>query len=100
MDRDSLEKLNIIYAHTGRKVVVPTVSGGGRKSGITTRQVDAAIQELFKDSIVCCIDHHDSHLTNGMLYDKVIRRLIQEHNILTKYIICNKSDFIIYLKFT
>lgn len=88
------------YTHTGRKVVIPEANNEGRKTGTTTRQIDAAIQHLFHDDIVICIDHHNSPLTNAMLYDRIIRRLIIEHSIATKYIISDKRDFTIYLKFT
>jgi hypothetical protein len=67
--------------------LVPSLIGGDRGSGRTTRQVDFAIQELFKGHIVEVRDHWEdgnNKVANRMLLDKIIERLQNEHG---KYIV-------------
>lgn len=95
-----IEDLQDMYQSTGRKVVIPEVKSEGRRSGNTTRQVDLAVQHLFRDDIIVCHDHAGTETANDLFYGRVIRRLIQEHSIPVKYIISDKRYLTIYLKFT
>lgn len=75
-----------------------------RRSGNTTRQVDHAINSLFKGDIVIVQDHHKTgkcNLSNKVLFQKVLNRLNNEHDIVIpsdqKYIEINKINLSLYL---
>ena len=58
-----------------------------RRSGNTTRQIDQAIQLLFRGHAVKVIDHHCKRERMGYgnanrhLFDGILRRLQSEHNL-------------------
>ena len=55
-----------------------------RRSGNTTRLVDAGIQIVFDGYICVCEDHYiagNNRQANKRLFDLIIRRLKTEHNI-------------------
>jgi hypothetical protein len=60
---------------------------GPRRSGRTTRIVDQAIQELFKNGYVFCRDHYPSKQMTEYVFKKVLKRLDFEHGQLP---ICKK----------
>ena len=70
----------------------------GRCQGNTTRQVDKAIQILFEEGAVKCLDHYSDgnlkHL-NERLFNIVKQRLQAEHR--TEFV-CDKQSLIISLK--
>lgn len=53
----------------------------GRCVGNTQRQVDFAINELFKGNSVLVVDHCRFGKANEMLFDKIVRRLNMECRI-------------------
>lgn len=53
-----------------------------KRCGNTTRQIDYAIQQLFNNGFVVCLDHHyfGEHIeSNRRLFLAVLRRLNIEH---------------------
>jgi len=81
--------------------MVPAVHD--RKSGNSTRQIDAAIQALFNGKIVKVVDHADDgdNRATSFLFKAIIRRLEYEHNLEIMYkfgqILVNKRDYTIKL---
>lgn len=75
----------------------------GRRIGNTTRQINAAIEMLFNDTVVVCFDHHNfgtSRTSNERLADLIMRRLKIEHQVDMKYIKFDKNLLTLQLKFT
>lgn len=55
-----------------------------RRSGNTTRQVDAAIQALFKGKVVKIVDHSDdgdNMRASKILFKAILRRLEYEYHL-------------------
>lgn len=50
-----------------------------RASGRSTRLLDSYIQELFKNKSAEVIDHDDAQQSHSLLCNKLIQRLINEH---------------------
>ena len=66
------------------KLTTEGVDIRGRRSGNTTRQVDAAIDYLFSGYKVKVRDHHTFGANNKddkVLFRKIIARLTYEHNL-------------------
>ena len=61
------------------KRVKPELDFGIRRSGRSTRIVDAAMQELFEKGYVQIFDHIDKVQCDQMLFDRFLRRLESEH---------------------
>lgn len=90
----------------GRNVITtlynPTIIDNSRMSGTTTRQIDYAIQLLFKRNIVICLDHcrggEDSRI-NELLAISIMKRLEIEHGhiISRDKVRYNRKDNVIYL---
>lgn len=56
----------------------------GRVHGNTTRQVNDAVDLIFKGFCVKCLDHHEdgTHtIANKMLFNRVLKRLSSENNL-------------------
>lgn len=51
-----------------------------RRSGRSTRLIDAAIQILFQQGYVRCKDHFDHPDAHRILFEKVLRRIKSEHD--------------------
>jgi hypothetical protein len=70
-----------------------------RRSGQTTRIVDAAIQELFTAGSVIIKDHHPTIEADRHAYLVFRRRLKDEHNIGSEDLIISEGNrFTIQLK--
>lgn len=70
----------------------------GRRSGNTTRQIDATIQWLFEGKEVLIIDHYNTSRSNRFLLERILTRLYEEHNISKENVIINFSTATIKLK--
>lgn len=71
-----------------KKTVISTLAVGdirsGRISGNSIRQVDFAIDQLYKGNIVKVEDHRDygnNRAANRYLYNMIVKRLEAEHNL-------------------
>lgn len=53
----------------------------GKATGNTTRQIDFAIDNLYKGNAVKVEDHSELTSANKLLFDKIIKRLYFEHNL-------------------
>lgn len=51
----------------------------GRATGRSTRQIDMAIQDLFRTGECIIIDHHGTRDSSRFTFDKMLRRLKLEH---------------------
>lgn len=72
-----------------------------RRAGNTTRQIDYAIQELFKGNIVICLDHYqvgEHRPMNEYLMRRILSRLEFEHGMGSKGAVVDKQNLTIYLK--
>lgn len=71
-----------------------------RRTGQTTRLVDAYIQSLFKGETVLVVDHHDfgrNYESNKYLYNKIVNRLCLEHPWMRNSIVGNIKTLTIRL---
>lgn len=68
-----------------------------RRSGRTTRIVDAAIQELFEKGFVHVKDHHGDKHTDRLALALVKDRLFREHEHV-KWISDRKDPFVLHLQ--
>jgi hypothetical protein len=71
---------------------------GKRQTGRTTRIIDKCIQELFQAGECTIMDHSGQRHSNWMIMDRVVRRLMMEHEISPSMLSINRSKFIIKLK--
>lgn len=72
-----------------------------RRSGNTTRQVDAAIQDLFAGIKLNVIDHHENgknRMANDRLMKLILGRLQFEHRMRKEYVIVDFNSNTIQLK--
>lgn len=68
---------------TEDKIIFDTLIGG-RRVGNTTRQIDSAIQHLFRGEKILARNHHEygqNRQANNLLFDKILKRLSYEHNL-------------------
>lgn len=90
MAQTAEDRLNRAFAITSLrtdKFIVATIHPdccltGLRADGNTTRQINFAIENLFKGNAVICLDHHQQGTNvaaNGMFLDRILRRLKAEH---------------------
>lgn len=81
---EAFDQALVYYKDVANKVAkaVPVIEGG-RRCGNTTRQVDAAIQALFKGAVIYCQDHSyeetGSSIANELFMDRIIKRIELEH---------------------
>ena len=73
----------------------------GRRTGNTTRQIDAAIQYLFDGWAVRCEDHSHGHVSNAntALMIRILRRIRAEHGYLVSagHVFVNRDEHTIVL---
>lgn len=64
-----------------------------KQCGNTTRQIDEAIQQLFQNKIIVCRDHYykKDYKLNLELYQKILKRLKNEHESIYNKIIKNSK---------
>jgi hypothetical protein len=99
-----IERVKAKFGSTDRKFAstldADSISSYIRRAGNTTRQIDYAIQELFKGKIVIVHDHYQAgehRPMNEYLFRRILSRLQFEHQDKDK-IVFDKQDLIIYLK--
>lgn len=87
--------VNTVYIHAELKF------SDKRRIGQSIRQIDLAIQILYRDNIVHILDHHNYGRNDGankILLKRVIKRLNSEHNfVYNKYVKVLEQHNIIYL---
>lgn len=97
--------IEVATAYTN-KPIVTTLNAeirDARGCGNTTRQVNFAVDSLFKNYCVICLDHshygEDTRANQG-LFERVLRRLKNEHPGLvnSEYLGYNQLYSFIYLK--
>lgn len=71
---------------------------GKRRSGQTTRIIDAAIQTLFEEGEVIVKDHYNSRDANLDAIKKIYRRFVMEHPLLKDTIEIDPMRFSIKFK--
>lgn len=74
---------------------------GSRRMGNTTRQVNYAVDQLFKGNTVLCLDHHqegENRMANERLANLIMKRLYNEHQFMFDRFVFKKNDLLIYLK--
>lgn len=73
-----------------------------RRAGNTTRQIDFAINQLFRGNVVICLDHMDegtNDKANQWLFDGVLRRLQYEHpGVINGGLVINNLYGFLYIK--
>ena len=69
-----------------------------RSTGRTTRIIDKCIQQLFQTGECTIIDHSGQRHSNWLIMDRIVRRLMIEHEISPSMLNINRSKFIIKLK--
>ncbi len=69
-----------------------------RRSGQTTRQIDACVQELFNTGRTEIHDHHGTALASRFQFDSFIRRLSAEHNFILDHLNVDKHRMIVEIK--
>jgi len=69
-----------------------------RKDGNTTRQINFAVERLFKGDRVIVRDHFDNKFAHRILLEKIIDRLVVEHKIDFIRVLIDPVNFEIELK--
>lgn len=69
-----------------------------RGDGNTTRQINFAIERLFKGDRVIVVDHFKSFKASVMLLTKIVDRLVAEHRIDFNKVVIDQTKLEIELK--
>ncbi len=78
--------------------LVDSVYISARRSGNTTRLIDAAIQNLFRGETILCLDHAGHLSAHNDLIHRILRRLSIEHSIDGDDVVVNFDKKTIKLK--